>query len=202
MLVVISIMALLAGLIVGLAPTATAKMRISRAQAELAGITAAINSYYNKKGVYPPDNTNNPAMNSLFYELTGTTAIITGPNNQNFRSLDQQLLQSGAVPLIFGAGAFVNSSPDPTQIQNFFPGLNLVRQTGSFTASNSVPGRPVYTLLCSQVAGPSDWITADGKKLNPWNYVSSNPTNNTATYDLWIDIVIKGKTTRISNWSP
>ena len=37
--------------------------------------------------------------------------------------------------------------------------------------------------------------------LNPWRYVSSNPTNNATSYDLWADISIKGKIYRISNWS-
>jgi hypothetical protein len=28
-----------------------------------------------------------------------------------------------------------------------------------------------------------------------------HPTNNTASYDLWTDILIGGKATRICNWS-
>ena len=37
--------------------------------------------------------------------------------------------------------------------------------------------------------------------LNPWRYVSSSPTNNTSSYDLWVDLFIGGQTYRVSNWS-
>jgi hypothetical protein len=37
--------------------------------------------------------------------------------------------------------------------------------------------------------------------MNPIRYNSSSPTNNPNSYDLWIDVVIDGKTNRISNWS-
>ncbi len=35
-----------------------------------------------------------------------------------------------------------------------------------------------------------------------WHYVSTNPTNNQDSYDLWMDIKYGGKTNRISNWNP
>ena len=38
-------------------------------------------------------------------------------------------------------------------------------------------------------------------KLNPFRYVSTNPTNNPKAFDLWIDILVQGKTNRICNWS-
>ena len=37
---------------------------------------------------------------------------------------------------------------------------------------------------------------------NPWRYNSSNPTNNPGQFDLWVDILVGGKTNRVSNWSP
>jgi hypothetical protein len=37
--------------------------------------------------------------------------------------------------------------------------------------------------------------------LNPWRYNSSNPTNNPGSYDLWIQLVIGGKSNLICNWS-
>jgi hypothetical protein len=37
--------------------------------------------------------------------------------------------------------------------------------------------------------------------LNPIRYVSSNPTNNPNSFDLWVDVVISGKTNRLSNWN-
>jgi hypothetical protein len=41
---------------------------------------------------------------------------------------------------------------------------------------------------------------ADGI-INPIRYNSSNPTNNPASYDLWVDVIIGDKTNRVSNWS-
>jgi hypothetical protein len=35
---------------------------------------------------------------------------------------------------------------------------------------------------------------------NPWRYNSTNPTNNPGRYDLWLDIIIDGKTNRFCNW--
>jgi hypothetical protein len=52
------------------------------------------------------------------------------------------------------------------------------------------------------VDGPFTTNSIAGKAINPWRYVSSNPTNNTGSYDLWMDIKFGGKTNRISNWSP
>ena len=41
-----------------------------------------------------------------------------------------------------------------------------------------------------------------GKKgLNPWRYVSRNPTNNPTTFDLWAEFVDGGKVKVICNWS-
>jgi hypothetical protein len=37
--------------------------------------------------------------------------------------------------------------------------------------------------------------------VNPFSYNSVNPTHNPNSYDLWVDLVIGGKTNRISNWS-
>jgi hypothetical protein len=52
------------------------------------------------------------------------------------------------------------------------------------------------------VTWPSDrGAVISGTTLNPWRYNSSHPTNNTGGYDLWVDLVIRGKTNRVCNWS-
>ncbi|MBT7026644.1 MAG: prepilin-type N-terminal cleavage/methylation domain-containing protein, partial [Verrucomicrobia bacterium] len=71
LLVVIVIIGILASLVVGLSGTAGRKMRESRTRAELTAIGTAIESYKAKFGHYPPDNPKDPALNSLYYELTG-----------------------------------------------------------------------------------------------------------------------------------
>jgi len=40
-----------------------------------------------------------------------------------------------------------------------------------------------------------------GSTLNPWHYVSSNPTNNPASYDLWAEFVDGKKLKTICNWA-
>ncbi len=37
--------------------------------------------------------------------------------------------------------------------------------------------------------------------LNPWRYVSTQPTNNPASFDLWAEYVEGGKVKVICNWS-
>jgi prepilin-type N-terminal cleavage/methylation domain-containing protein len=72
LLVVISIIAILAGLLVYLLPGITEKKVRGRVKTELAMLVMALNTYKEKNGFYPPHNpdTNRPAP--LYYELTGT----------------------------------------------------------------------------------------------------------------------------------
>ena len=39
-----------------------------------------------------------------------------------------------------------------------------------------------------------------GSDVNPWRYVSSNPTNNPGEFDLWAEIVIGDEVIIIGNW--
>jgi hypothetical protein len=45
------------------------------------------------------------------------------------------------------------------------------------------------------------FTTQSGSPANPWRYNSSSPTNNPGAYDLWIQLVINGKTNLVCNWS-
>ena len=56
-------------------------------------------------------------------------------------------------------------------------------------------------VLGTSLDGPFVCEGTGGKKLNPWRYNSSSPTNNPNSYDLWVDVLIGGKTNRFSNWS-
>ena len=63
-------------------------------------------------------------------------------------------------------------------------------------------GGGIRVLTCSVVWPVDSGDVIPGFPLvNPWRYVSSGPTNNNDSYDLWVDIVIGNKTNRISNWS-
>ena len=58
LLMVIAIMAVVAGLIVGLASVSGDSKKIKRTEAELAKLVTLIEQYKTKVGVYPPDNPN------------------------------------------------------------------------------------------------------------------------------------------------
>ena len=85
LLVVIAIIGLLAALIVSGAGIASIKARTYRVQAERDALITAIEQYKAKLGYYPPDNTNSPFLNPLYYELTGVVvATDTAGNSGNF----------------------------------------------------------------------------------------------------------------------
>ena len=75
-------------------------------------------------------------------------------------------------------------------------------QLGSIKISSQ---HQITLLACSQSwplnPGLAQVKNADPGGLNPWRYVSSNPTNNPGSYDLWVDLLIAGVTNRVSNWS-
>jgi prepilin-type N-terminal cleavage/methylation domain-containing protein len=73
LLVVIAIIALLAGLIIGVFPMVNQSRVRSRAQAEMANLTAMIEHYKSKKGHYPLDGrTNLPIVTPKFFNVPAT----------------------------------------------------------------------------------------------------------------------------------
>src|SRR5262245_37139194 len=67
LLVVIAIIAVLAGLTLTVTAGVSRLKMKSAAKAGLAQISADIERYKAKTGVYPPADTNNPALNPLYY---------------------------------------------------------------------------------------------------------------------------------------
>ena len=203
LLVVIGIMAILAALIIPITRAVSrAKLR-NRTKAELNLIDAAIQNYKSKKGYYPPDNPGNGFfLNQLYYELSGTSY-----SNGVYVTLDGgSVLVPANVPIpIYGKGfqGIVNTTKGagdegmaalkfirdlkPTQVAELKSGAKIL--VGSVGWDNPTTGPiPVPTLTSVP-------------KLNPFRYVSTNPTNNPKSFDLWIDILVQGKTNRICNWS-
>jgi prepilin-type N-terminal cleavage/methylation domain-containing protein len=204
LLVVIAVIGILAALIFPITGALKKKKMITVAQAELAQVETAIDDYKAKYGTYPPDNPN-PTLpgfliNQLFFELKGT--VLT---NGAYQTLDG----SGQIPTvqvtaIFGANVtgFVNTSTsakgndDKAAAVNFLKDLKPT-QSGALTA-----GSLIKVLTCSVLWDQNYPVPAgDPLGMNPWRYISTNPTNNPASYDLWVDLLISGKTNRISNWS-
>lgn len=195
MLVVIAVIATLAAMIFPAANTIKRRATLQKAQTELKLVASAITDYKQQYGHYPPDHAGNPMSNSLYFELLGT--VQKGPNFET-KNGDARILASD-VPLQFGQGGFVNCTKGggddnaqaakkflvelkPTQYGEIAPGVRLLACSVKWPDNNSSP-----------------IPTSPG--LNPWRYVSSNPTNNNGEFDLWVDILVGGKTNRISNWS-
>jgi prepilin-type N-terminal cleavage/methylation domain-containing protein len=201
-LVVISIIAILMGLILATASYAYSRARRSRVEAERDLLITAIQSYKAAKGFYPQCNTNNFGMAPLFYELTGTTITLnnatTPPSPGSYSStVSGDTLTTASVSSIFSVSGFVNASPDPTQVQNF------LRSTAKTARTAEVPtGGVNVTMFGVNVPGPTQLRLANSSTISPWYYNSANPTNNPDSYDLWMDVYFSAKTNRISNWSP
>ncbi len=190
LLVVIAIMAILAAMIIPGTAAIKKKRIISKTQTELQQIVSGIERYKIKLGTYPPDNPNNLNVNQLYYELLGTTL-----NGNTYKTRDgSSTIAASALPTAFGptVGGFINCTKgaggdEGTTAQTFLTGLkpNQIADTNG-----------VKILVASVGAAPGP-----NSKLNPWHYVMTNPTNNARSYDLWVDVMIGGKTNRISNWT-
>jgi prepilin-type N-terminal cleavage/methylation domain-containing protein len=239
LLTVISIIAVLAGMVVGLAPVASAKMKEARVRGELAGLVTAIESYKAKFGVYPPDHTYkatfpgvgevtvvNPIMNTLYYELTG--ALVDNRQALFFTADDEVQLRADVLFNLTGREGFVNAiprvgigatlSPEDRQLKRrlFSREFKAYQSCEIFRRTNNA-GYVDFEVLAVGHSGD-----ASGKKgagvswplnipaanhpiptnpgLNPWRYVSTNPTNNPNSFDLWAEIIVKGERRIIGNW--
>ncbi len=208
LLVVIAVIAILAALLFPAFSGIKKNQKLSLAKAELAQLETAIEAYKSKRGTYPPDNPKSNLINPLFFELKGTLLTTSG-GVVTYKALDgsaeiKTTEFSGfySNPSLTG---FVNSSAsakgddDKAAAQNFLTDLKP-KQSGVGNTAYPL----VKILSCSiQVEEPANYplTSSDPPGLNPWRYVSSNPTNNPNSYDLWVDLVIGGKNYRVSNWS-
>jgi prepilin-type N-terminal cleavage/methylation domain-containing protein len=211
LIVVIAIIGILASLIFPIIGAANRKKLISTAQAQLKGIEVAIDGYKTKLGFYPPDCPNGPITNQLYFELLGTTNDGVGkPNPTLWVTMDGSaqigLNTTPNITAIFNVAGMANTS---TRAHSDDSGaaaltfLNNLTPNQIGTLDPSTPGGQQIKLLVCSVTWPADKTPPipTNPILNPWCYNSSHPTNNTGSYDLWVDIVIKGKTNRICNWN-
>ncbi|HWD94768.1 MAG TPA: type II secretion system protein [Verrucomicrobiae bacterium] len=213
LIVVIAIIGILATLIFPIVGVINKNKQIATARAQLKGIEAAIDGYKTKLGFYPPDNPNSVVTNQLYFELLGTTNNGTGQTPPNlWVTLDgsAQISASGGPPNIssvFGVTGMANSttrahSDDAGAAASTFLNNLTPNQFGAYDTS-SATGQQIKLLACS-VPWPAEkkpYPIPGNPGLNPFCYNSSHPVNNTASYDLWVDIVVKGKTNRVCNWS-
>lgn len=202
LLVVIGIIALLAGLLVGMAGYATRKNRESAIRGEMNRLITAIDSYQAAFGQYPPDTVVSrtplivdPVVNPLYYELTGTVVDNT---TRTFLAADGQTrIPAALVQSNFRMEGFVNAKPDPKELKS----LPITFKSTQYGTNNSTPP---LRLLAVPVKWPLNLppiIPGGTPGLNPWRYVSTSPTNNPTTYDLWAEYVEGKKIKTIGNWT-
>lgn len=202
MLVVIAIIAILAAMVLWGAGPAMVKAKLSRVRTEMTTLQTAIESYKERKGSYPPDNPNDPTTPPLFYELLGTVVL---PNNADniYSNTVAPVVKQSEIKKYFNRNGFQNSSPDPGEVENFFKGGlprsqykempdNSTAQIQLLTAPVDGPG---YTNIPDvvQIAGPDP--------TNTWRYrISGTNMHNPGKYDLWADVIIRGKVYTVGNW--
>jgi prepilin-type N-terminal cleavage/methylation domain-containing protein len=201
LLVVIAIMSILAALIIPIGKAVNRTKIRSKARAELAMLEMAIENYKTKMGHYPPDNPDNPRLNPLYFELEGS--VLT---NGVFQTLDGSgQVRMSQLPITFGpkVTGIINSSqpgvgdearPALKFISDLKPSQTVLLETGKVDRAY---------IIASSVPWPADlsFPLPNHPGVNPFRYNSSSPTNNPNSFDLWIDVIIDGKTNRISNWS-
>jgi prepilin-type N-terminal cleavage/methylation domain-containing protein len=208
LIIVVAIIALLAAMIIPIVGAVDAKKKISLAQTQLKGIEAAIADYKTKLGFYPPDNPNNVVTNQLYFELMGTTNNGIGKLPDTWVTMDGSAQigtkDNPSINDFFGVSGMANSS---TRSRSDDAGAAAQSFLNNLTP-NEVGlvdlGNPNVKILVCTVGWPPEKkpaVIEKNPQLNPWRYNLSHPTNNTTSYDLWVDLVIRGKTNRVCNWS-
>jgi prepilin-type N-terminal cleavage/methylation domain-containing protein len=216
MLAVIAIIALLASLVVGLTSRASRAGRDGKLKVMRDQLVTAIEDYKSQYGFYPPDNRGNfppgpinSVTNPLYYELTGT--IVDNANRQFFVPDRSEVIQADTVSQFFRVEGFVNTVPstgssadalaaDTRKVRKF---IELKSEQYGEVSRNpevlvlTVPVR--WPLNPPAEAGPAPVPSQPG--LNPWRYVSTSPTNNPGTFDLWAEFVDGKQVKIICNWN-
>ena len=220
LLVVIAIIGILAGLTVTLSEKASSEKKRRATQGLLNQLEIEIESYKTAVDLYPyfdsappdPDNDGRvnvgggarillPAMNPLFYELTGT---VFNPQTRSYTSTQGgDGLRTNQCQSLFGIKGFYNVTlnPDKTKFS--------IENANEFAP---ISVNPTVNLLLAPVKWPKN--TNNGsleqyrpvqsnddelRMLNPWQYRAPG-IKNSESFDLWADVLIGNKVHRINNW--
>ncbi len=223
LLVVIAIIGILAGLTVTLSEKASSEKKRRATQGLLNQLEIEIESYKTTVDLYPysnsappdPDNDGRvdvrgrtkillPAMNPLFYELTGT---VFNPQTRSYTSTQGgDRLRTNQCQSFFGIEGFYNTTLNPDKTK-------FSIENGKKFAPISV--NPTVNLLLAPIKWPSNTdaaleqyrpirsdLTISNTKiqtLNPWQYRAPG-IKNSKSFDLWAYVPIGKKVYRISNW--
>ena len=205
MLVVIAVIGILAAMLLPVGAMLKKKAAIKRIQTEISFVDSAIQKYNSDLGHNPPDNPANFAVNQLFYELIGTKRAAVAAVDYFHTEAGANGVRVVDVPTFFGNTAivgFVNVSSgagdEARKSRNCLVGI----KTTQYAEVQNPPGGVAATVLGVSAKGPLMLSDASGKEINPIRYdASSTNRHNTKGVDLWVDILMDGKTNRISNWN-
>jgi prepilin-type N-terminal cleavage/methylation domain-containing protein len=206
LLVVIAVIGVLAGLGLSVAGGVRKQQYIRTATAELNQIETALDNYKAKYGFYPPCNPNlSGYYNTLYYELSGVTHNAV---KATYTTLDGACTISEAsyknafttITPAASLGGIVNctsgGAEDGTTAKNFLLSLKANRFGTSYTPSNE----PITNLVTSMRGPDANYQPVGVADVNPFRYIYPG-TNNPSSYDLWVQLVINGKTNLVCNWS-
>lgn len=221
LLTVIAIIAVLAGLLVGLAPIATTRIREARLKGELNDLVTSIEAYKAKYGVYPPDSYNadknevDAVVNPLYYELTGMVVVNSGDTGYFETVDDATRFLPATAQQYFHRDGFLNAATRD-RFRRLFRHTFKASQHASVlrTAGAGTKNAEVLTVgFAVDATGKKNagfaWPLNDARYpqpvptnpgLNPWRYVSTNPTNNPGTFDLWAEVIVRGQKKIYGNW--
>jgi prepilin-type N-terminal cleavage/methylation domain-containing protein len=205
MLVVITIMAIVAAIVVSSGQSASIAKKKTQVKAELNRIATLIDNYQAKLNSFPPDNgllvanTVNysvydamAATNPLIYELIGATN--TNSSMVVFNSINSaNALPTSEYEAIFNRGGIANA--DNVEPHNFFqPGPSTKEY--SYYASNAAP-IVANPFICGLVvpAESTNHLPVSGVVGPNFFRYDSSTTNrhNLASYDLWAEFTIGNK---------
>jgi prepilin-type N-terminal cleavage/methylation domain-containing protein len=106
------------------------------------------------------------------------------------------------VQSVFHRDGFVNASTDPKELK--FQGANLKANQVENGCQSVAPRWTSWFCRRHFPRGiPRQYLRGSPFEslVNPWRYVSTNPTNNPASFDLWAEVPLNNKEVRtIGNW--
>ena len=194
LLVVIGVIAILAGILLGVMPAAQAKSVRARVKVDMKALETAIHSYKAKNNFFPPGEFRDGFPNTLFYELTGTTNAPGGAGLEfvpKFSPTDAAL-KAAELNQVFGMDGFLNTAPvaEGSDVPNFYKSL---RQGQVRLITTNISGKDISfeTLVCGRKG-------MDGQPA-VWRYTTKG-TNNVGEFDLWAEVELRGQNVIIGNW--
>lgn len=199
LLIVISIIAILAALIFPAGIAIKNKAALNKAKTELNEVAQMIEQYKLQFGYYPPDHPADPVLNTLYFELVGSTY---DPASKIYTSLDGAAKVTEADCSNFlGAGAILNATKSAGEESK--PAKNFLKTKSpryyQYTAGTST----IRLLTCgvpwSDRVAP---VIAAAPTVNPFRYIKNSTNNPSGGFELAVDVIIGRKTNRVTNWNP